>query len=112
MLVLQEERFMDAFCALADVPIGDAKLEHILRVRKIPEEEWEEAKRIFEVLVRVMKATETQEIRDIPLEDILRCYTWQALFEDFFVREKAGDYFSIVNKNMEKFHTARKRRIL
>jgi len=111
-MVLQKEKFVSSLDSMPDIDSIDKRLEEILHERQVPDADWPEVKRIFYVLVEIMQAKDSKQLDKIPLGDILKCFTWQYVFEDYFLSEKAGVYLKRAAKEVVKMRTARKRRVL
>jgi len=111
-MVLQEESFKNALLSMRDIPEGDDTLDGILQKENVPENEKAEVRRIFQILIRVMRAKSSLDLADVVIDDLLKCFTWQPVFEAYFSSKKAGHYFSIFSGNVRKVPTVRKRRVL
>lgn len=78
---------------------------------EVPKEERDQRKEEYFVCDRIMAAKRYEEVKDIPLEMILRCIRSASLFSGMFERAKASTYF----ERFEQIHslkTQRRRRIL
>jgi len=108
---LFEDDFMMAFESFPEVTEG-AVLMSVLDKMGFEGERRKEAEEAFPMLVKIMRAKEAVELEDMSVEDILLCFQYVNVFEEYFMGKKAGDYFSDIEKNMAVLKTARKRRIL
>lgn len=72
-----------------------------------------EARRVFDVFIKIMNAKTSEDLKGISLEDVVSCFAYQAEMTAYlFKKECAGDYFSHMQKVFPSVKNVRKRRAL
>lgn len=104
------EAFMEAFDKMSDVPDEGALLKSILS--GVSPEERTVAEKSFHNTVRIMKAKTPEEVKDIPLEDILGCFDYQNIFNEVFCTDKGGVYIRSFRDGYKDIKSKRARRLL
>lgn len=110
MAILCQKKFFDTFAKIPDTPEDAVYLGKL--IAGVPEEKKPEAEKSFYDTLRIMKAKKPQEIADIPLADILKCFEYQNIFNEMFQRNKGGAYMDSFKRGFETQKNYRVYRIL
>ena len=74
--------------------------------------EKERARHLFNVSIRIMRASNTTELEDIPLKDVMECGRLNGLVAELFDRAQAYSFFDGYSRILQGIRTQRKRRML
>lgn len=110
MISINKKKFLAAFRKVADVPDEDTLVKKLFE--NVDEGKKEEAEKAFFNTLRIMKAKTAQEVADMPLKDILNCFAYQKIFNDFYEDKKSCEYFDCFQSNIKKQKNYRVCRIL